>query len=908
MPILKTRLYKPTVDKNFIYREKIVSLLEKNRTKPLTLIVAGAGYGKSIAVSQWLESTEIRYCWISLDEDFNEFRQAMTYLISAIQSIFPGSLQESLDMVNAIDLPSAKIITTTLINELFEIPQNLNIVLDDYHVIRNEEIHSMLEELMHHLSGKVKLTILTRHDPPFKMGLYSANDLLCEIRMAELRFTPDEIIRISNELYNFKLTPELAETIYKTTEGWIIGVRSLLKGLIEGRGIKDTLTLLNANQGNLKDYILGELFINQNVSVRKGILIASMFDRFSMDLIRWIFSAINTTAKEDLEIHLQEIANIIKTGMFIIPLDNEHIWFRFHHLIREFLRIQIHQFFSENQLNEFYKNACLYFESIQSLEESLKCALSSKDNSLILEIFTNNYPMLLNTHQAVRLERWLNMLPAGFIETNVEVLLVRAYFCDANGNYELMASELDKALRILPELDKRSEKSRNLWSMYYTIRSCNDFYTGKLDQSIVNSEKAKELFNSEVTLMHDYSVAFKSMALSLKGRTDLAIENLDNYQKKIHEFQRENLMRQNLIRAMVNAIQGHIHLVEDPSLLAAKISAEKNQWYINIMANYFLATIPYLQNNLNNIDHYIDSALEHRFLGPPIWVLNIYFTAGLALLANKKYNELDQLLARMNAYSEYFTAYSFHKVIKAYETEIALLQGEVQRAIKLADEANFEPYPVIFHFYAPQLTRIKLMLCATDIYSKQEIMFELERFIEQCKYMNINQLLLQAYALMAIAQIKYGGKKKALYFLRESLKLAREGGIVRTFLDLGEPVKTLFQALDENEKQEPFVRKIIKEFRQEKQISNFTFISAGTKKMLENETELTQREIEILQLIIKGHSNNEIAGMLFLSLGTIKTYIYNIYQKMGVKNRIAAISKSSEIFTALSNNLISKVN
>ncbi|MBU1014030.1 MAG: LuxR C-terminal-related transcriptional regulator [Bacteroidetes bacterium] len=239
-------------------------------------------------------------------------------------------------------------------------------------------------------------------------------------------------------------------------------------------------------------------------------------------------------------------------------------------------------------------------------------------------------------------------------------------------------------------------------------------------------------------------------------------------------------------------------------------------------------------------------------------------------------------------------------IVTTFEIEVALKRNNLELAKSLIPKATFEPFPIFHLFFIPQLTKVKLMLKAVDIYSPEETKLQLEQLIEFGKLSYHTTLLIQTYPLFALWHLKFGDKNEALTNLKISIDLARETGNVRNFLDLGEEMRILFNRLSPEEKDEPFVKQIIKTFNSTKQKSiNSTIINQNNEIDLEAIDELSEKELEILRLVAIGFQNKEIADKVFLSPATIKTYLYRIYGKLGVKNRISAVTKTKQLYPTL---------
>jgi LuxR family maltose regulon positive regulatory protein len=224
MPLLKTRFHKPSLADSFILRQQLMDRLDHGQKKRLTLVVGGAGYGKSILVSQWLNERQHTYCWISLEEDCNDLQVFLSYLVVGVQQTYPDSMPRTAQLMLSSILPTVLVVAETLINDLSDIKGRLSIVVDDLHKINNQKIFELLNQLIQLGPEHSRLVLISRVDPPLKKAKFRAYNQLCEIRMSDLRLTETEIIQLAKNSDYTSITSETARIIEEKTEGWILGV------------------------------------------------------------------------------------------------------------------------------------------------------------------------------------------------------------------------------------------------------------------------------------------------------------------------------------------------------------------------------------------------------------------------------------------------------------------------------------------------------------------------------------------------------------------------------------------------------------------------------------------------------------------------------------------------------------
>ena len=287
-PILNTKLYKRDVKSTYVTRKKIIDYLENNRSNRLSLVVAATGYGKSVTISEWLDFTRAKYCWISLDEDFTDLRTFLEYLTFGVNEALPGSLPEFSKLLEAEETPPEKVITNTLINELDQIDEELVLVLDDYHFIKNQEIHNLINELIRYFPHKLRIVIISRIDPPLNLSTLKSFRQVNEIRMAELSFDESEFSALAKNLIGKAIDKEIANTLLEKTEGWVVGLHLALLAISNKNNTEKIFEEIKGDKHFFTEYLQNEVFLQIEEEYQEILLQASIFQRFSKNLLKSI--------------------------------------------------------------------------------------------------------------------------------------------------------------------------------------------------------------------------------------------------------------------------------------------------------------------------------------------------------------------------------------------------------------------------------------------------------------------------------------------------------------------------------------------------------------------------------------------------------------------------------------------
>lgn len=891
MLVLNTRLNKPPVDKGYIQRKRLITILQNNQDKILKLVIAGAGYGKSVLISQWLEICNEKFCWISVHEDFNDIRVALSYLVTAVQSVFSDTLKKSNEAVNTIQTVSVKSLGQILINELAEINEPLNIVFDDFHLNNNLSLNEIIDDFLTNPPQNVKITLISRYDPAIKLNTLRTYDRICELRSAELAFTQNEIHDLAARLHNLEISEEISHSIYSLTEGWTIGIRLILKKIAGGESIEESLNSIHGTSSHFSQYLLEEILNKQLPHVREVLLASSLFDRFNLDFIHFLRPVLNIDADITNEVLTNDIQRFVDSSMFIIPLDYDSKWYRFHHLIQSFLQNQIKHQKTQEQLHVIYHRACLHMESKGFLSEAIDYALKSMNAERAASIINNHKHELLNSDKFHLLDRWLQLLPSGTIENHAGLLMARAMIHDTTANYPAMIDDLESAALILQPFDMKMENSRADWGEYYAIHSAVSYYLGRLETSIQSSQKALELLNdSKGNYIRDFALAFHVFSNNALNGGNRAEAILENELKIFPQKERHSLMRNQIVKVLLFLINGKFSELPKPAKLAYDISKEEKMWLSNTMAAYGIAVNSYISGQLTDVDRYNNIVDNHKYASRPFWALNMFSMNAMAMISLNKHAEVENYISEMHSFAQQFQNKPFDKFVTVFEIEVALRMRNIKHAVTLASTAEFDIYPPVYYYYFPQLTKVKLMMAQGGKRKQQEAKNLLEDYLKLSQKSNNILFRIQVLLLYALLFKKSGDLNASLDKIREVLTLGKQECFIRTFLDLDEDMYSLLEQLEPDEKNNACVSKILTAFRNERKSGNNSNLNTGKGEL----NELTRKEIEILQLIGSGFQNKKIAEKLFISETTVKTHVYRIYKKLEVPNRLTALIKAKE--------------
>jgi LuxR family maltose regulon positive regulatory protein len=435
--LLQTKLYIPTLRPNLVPRSRLVEQLNQGlqQARKLTLISAPAGFGKTTLVSEWVAGNELPAAWLSLDEGDNDPTRFLTYLVAALQTITANIGKGVLGVLQSPQPPPTEAVLTPLINEIATIPDRIILVLDDYHLIETQPIHAALIYLLDHLPPQLHLVIATRDDPQLPLARLRARGQLTELRAADLHFTSVEAAEFLNQVMGLDLSTEDIAALETRTEGWIAGLQL---AAISMQGHKDTTSLIKSFTGSHRfvlDYLIEEVLEQQSENVQTFLLLTSILDRLTGSLCDALTGQQN--GKATLEI-------LERTNLFIIPLDEERRWYRYHHLFTDLLRQRLRQTQLE-QVPTLHRRASEWYEQNGFVDEAIEYALRGEDFERAAHLIEKATEVVWVRSENTKLQRWLDRLPTELLLSKPQLCIVHAWYLYLNGQLEEAEQRLQAA-------------------------------------------------------------------------------------------------------------------------------------------------------------------------------------------------------------------------------------------------------------------------------------------------------------------------------------------------------------------------------------------------------------------------------------------------------------------------------
>jgi len=992
-PLLTTKLYIPPVRPELVMRPRLVERLNAGLfgtsvslsegpglqkglrfARKLTLISAPAGFGKTTLLSEWVadyrlpvldsgltpaggkpeskvqdQESKIRVAWLSLDQGDNDPVRFLAYLIAAFQTIEErvgrgalGALQ-SPGFAKANTPPPMEELLTALINQINAIPGGCVLVLDDYHLVTAQLIHDALAFLLDHMPANLHLVIATRADPPLPVARLRGRGELTELRQPDLRFTPEEVTEFLNRAMGLELSGDEVVALASRTEGWIAGLQMAALAM-QRQDAGRTSGFIQAFTGShryILDYLVEEVLQRQPKTVQTFLLQTAILDRMTASLCD---AVIASQRADDLpicrfadlqfaDLSSKEILEYLdRYNLFVVPLDNERRWYRYHRLFADLLRARLHQEMEAQGLADLHRRASTWYEHNGLDPLAIDHALAAPDFERAAHLIEQTAEATLMRSEVVTFLSWVEALPDELVRARPSLCLFHAWALLIGGRPpDAVESRLQD---IEGDTDLISGKVD-------TLRGFIAAFQGRAAYASELSRQALEQLPEGDSFFRGIAAWNLSVSHLLSGDVVAAGQALDEAARVAQEAGNVMVAVMALCHlAEARRAQGQLHEATEIYQQAVALAVDEQGRPLPIagMALIGLGELSREWNDLEAAARYLVEGIELSSQWGEFGALD-----GYVYLARVRQAQGDEQGARAAIQKAQQIAIQFEPTelddiaVAACQARLWVAQGDIEAAMRWVEERGLEAATgateleeggLFYDYMMRQYEYVTLarVLLAQGRPDKALPLLEpaLAMVEQQGRHEGVLKIeIIRAVAFQAQASsrgsARGGDVAQAMVCLEHALSLAEPGGYVRAFVDEGEPMRELLRQAASRGIAPEYVSRLLAAFegktrdqgpttkakdsssaiRSFDELRTGSFddgrsvrLRAGAVSLVEP---LSERELEVLRLLTTHLSSTEIGEELCISANTVRFHIKNIYGKLGVHRRSDAIDRASEL-------------
>jgi LuxR family maltose regulon positive regulatory protein len=852
--------------------------------------------------------------WLSLDEEENDPQLFWMYVLAALKRQRPGRFGPLLQSLQSSQVPPSKSVLPALINLVLENDQHIVLVLDDYHLISNPEIHTSLSYLVHHMPPQWHLILATRSDPLLPLAQWLAHRQVLEVRTQQLHCTTEETREFFQQVMGVQLSEEVTEKVVAHTEGWLVGLKLLGLSLPEHADPTTLLEEVRGDQRYILDYLTQEVLRRQPQDIQRFLLSTCILERLTASLCDAV------TGQRNSQRILEQLE---RANLFLTSLDNKREWYRYHALFAEALSSQLEQTHGD-LIPMLHTRASRWYAQHNQTTAAILHAFKAKEWPWVADLIEQAYLPLIsfvwgaNRHALVQLRQWIEQLPA-------EILTCRPCLCLScfqllwsvtpqsllHHWLDLAEARLTTLLKIQTPVEssqpplalEAQQELENRLGEVLTFRAFLWCYTQEGHTALALCEQALTLLSAENTIARalvaitQLVVSYASVANDMSAGVRYGHQVLLLSQARGEPAYTISIMSAPILYMMG---AGRLHEVKQltqqalqlgtvstgsklpdigfPALLQAEVLREWNE----------LETAQSLATEGISLCEQATSllSLANLYTGYAV-LIRLYLSCGDLEAAREAFQQFERLGMSLN---QPWRIHIHSLFTTVDQVRLWLACGELEQATRWAEELDVRKQSLTpFARERQDVARARILL------AKDQPMAALQRLDPVCQRATTGQRwahVIEIRLLQALAHQMLDEEPQALAALTEAVHLGEPEGYLRSFVEEGEVMRVLLCKLREKQRKvgaTPYLDHVLAAFPKPSQMSP----SPSKRRAKQTQAQpllepVSERELQVLQLMAKGASNQEIAQELVIAVDTVKRHVSHIFAKLGVHNRMQA--------------------
>lgn len=871
-PLLKAKLALPPAPPMNLSRLRLMELMSEALTRPVTLLCAPAGFGKSTLLSAWSREAVDRpaVAWLGLDEDDSDPARFFDYIRAALQSAAVDVSRTAAASLPGSGAPGAKDRMALLLDDLAELDHPVVLVLDDYHTVDNAEIDAALAFLVEYLPEQLRLVLATREAPRLPLSRWRTRQWMTEIGTDELRFTFDEAAAFLARTMGLTIDAESVRTLAARTEGWVAGLQIAALSLqrhIGTRGTAELAQVVAAFSGEHRhviDYLAGEVMRQQPEAVHEFVRKTCILDGFSADLCDAV------TGRTDSR---QLLAQVERANLFLRRLDDHGRWFRYHQLFADFLRNSL----DDVEKVALHRRASAWFESQGMGQEAIKHALAGRSNADAVRLLRGVVEDMLARGELPTLLSWLDMLPEVLVRQHQDLAGYKAWLLFMSGR-TAEAQEYYALTSTATQVDV----AHGQLEIVFALQSFLAINSEHPERAIELSQQALARIGDRTSFFRVWPLFYQGLGLLRSGRPKEAVpilrQALDLGWAYGHRMTALDTLGH---LAPLMSAQGQLREAQllCREFLARCSPSDEAQAPISGLILVPMGMLAYERNELGEAVELLEAGTALcRRLGCMYHALAGTCSLAKALHAQGAREKAWNALAEAREFAEGSRIARRLRMVLLTTADLQLRESNLEAARRSLEELgpSLDSLPEGLLLHARQLLASGQTLAAMRILCDAEA---------ACRSDGQAGVLVGVHLLQALGHRANGGRAATLECLENAVSLAASGGYVRAFLDADEAVMGLLRHV--TRAAPAFVNSLLALSRELDATAALTVEPAPGG--------LTPTQREVLRLVSQGLGNQQIAAQLVITVGTAKWHVSQILEKLGVRNRAQAVARAREL-------------
>ncbi len=863
--------------------------MDEGFERKLTLISAPAGFGKTTLLVDWVHAHKMPVAWYSVDKTDNAPLHFLTYVILGLQSLEAGTGKAALTMLQSPQPPPIESILINLINDVIRMPTDIVLILDDYHLVDAKPIHDIMAFLLENLPEQMHIIIATRSDPPLPpLARLRSQNQLTELRAADLSFSADETANFFNQSLNLQLSTLDIQLLETRTEGWAAGLQLAALSL---QGRKDPSDFIRGFKGDhryIADYLAEEVLNRQPEHLSNFLLQTSILGRLCGPLC---------DAVTDQENSRQVLNTLEKGNLFVIPLDDERCWYRYHHLFADLLQQRLRRK-QGDLVSELHSQASQWFANNGFKSEAVDHALVAQDYVRAAQLIEEIAEIEWDRARESRLLQWVKKLPDKQIETNPTLCIFYARELFNNGYPEDAEAKLQAAEQILESTSISDVNQGELQGRIAVIRAYICARTGDISRTIYCSNQALKLLPQKDLMWRSVAATTLGIGYGWAGAGDL-VKAQQAYSEAIKISQAAGNIFYNIFAGIglmaVMQLRCQFKKARDICQHLLRL-ADENGLSETELAGSLYANLGMILCEWNDLDEgirLIKKGIDLNKQGrDPVILASCRINLLRALVYRMDFVGAFGVFEKLNESTREFSLPPWiTNMIAAINVHIWLANGNLSAVAQWAKEKGLSVENKLTNLREPEHTALAHFLIAQGQLDDADRF--LQRLIENATAGDRVIMMIEMRLMRALI-FKAQDTAAALAELKLALALAEPGGPLMMFVSKGKPVAELLEEILAVKKRDHDAAKAGFSLSYSQKIMS-AFKAAMPPKIEGLMDPISERELEVLYLIAAGLSNREIAEKLFISLNTVKTHTKNINSKLDVNSRVKAVARAKEL-------------